>query len=45
MFPPFVTTELDGTYLYRDDGHISIPASEALAGTFADVLAGAPQDR
>jgi peptidoglycan/LPS O-acetylase OafA/YrhL len=39
------TTELDGTYLYRDDGHISVPASEALAETFADALAGAPQDR
>ena len=32
------TTELDGTYLYRDEGHISIAASEALTGRFTAAL-------
>jgi len=36
------STQLDGMYLYRDEGHISISASEALAGTFATALATLP---
>jgi peptidoglycan/LPS O-acetylase OafA/YrhL len=36
------TTELDGMYLYRDDGHISIAASRALAGTFTQAFASLP---
>ena len=36
------TTQLDGTYLYRDDGHISIAASKALAEKFRGALATLP---
>jgi len=32
------TTELGGAYLYRDDGHISIAASEHLSGVFAQII-------
>jgi len=36
------TTQLNGRYLYRDEGHISIAASKALADTFAGALATLP---
>jgi len=36
------TTQLNGTYLYRDESHISIAASKALADTFAGALATLP---
>ena len=36
------TTQLGDDYLYRDDGHISIAASKALASTFSGALATLP---
>ena len=36
------TTQLGDDYLYRDDGHINIAASIALASTFSDALATLP---
>jgi hypothetical protein len=36
------TTQLGDDYLYRDDGHISIAASNALASTFSGALATLP---
>jgi hypothetical protein len=38
----FCTTQLGDEYLYRDDGHISIAASNALAATFSGALATLP---